>query len=107
MWSVKISNKVISGYVDECIITIIRNTTFKIGITIIINELYISKAKIYRERCLDYINEILVSWDISEKDSDILLEAIKYGLEDASMRGREISRLAYLNLFQLFPKKTV
>eukprot|EP00605_Chrysophyceae_sp_TOSAG23-4_P000415 GSChrysophyteH1.ASY1.ANO1.471.1 assembled CDS len=103
---VKVSNKVMSGFVDECIISLIRNTTFKMAIPLIITELSCSKAKLYRERCLDYVNEILVSWDITERDADLLIEGIRLGLEDASMRGREIARLAYLNLFQLFPKKT-
>ena len=104
--AVKVSNKVMSGYVDECVITLIRNTTFKAAIPVLISELSQSKAKIYRERCMDYVNEILVSWDITEKDADALIEAIRIGLEDAAVRGREIARLAYLNMFQLYPKKT-
>lgn len=103
---VKVSNKVMSGFVDDCIISLIRNTTFKAAIPVLLTELAHSKAKVYRERCLDYINEILVSWDIGDKDADLLLEAIRIGLEDASVRGREIARLAYLNMFQLYPKKT-
>jgi len=103
---VKVSNKVMSGYVDDCIITLIRNATFKTAIPILISEYQNSKAKLYRERCLDYVNEILVSWDIGDRDADVLIEAIRQGLEDAAVRGREISRLAYLNMFQLYPKKT-
>ena len=103
---VKVSNKVMSGYVDDCIITLIRNATFKTAIPLLISEYQNSKAKLYRERCLDYVNEILVSWDIGDRDADVLIEAIRLGLEDAAVRGREISRLAYLNMFQLYPKKT-
>ena len=86
--------------------TMIRNTTFKTSIPIIIEQIQNSKSKQYRERCIDYINEIIVSWDITDKDAEMLSEAIKTGLEDASVRCREISRLAYLNMFQMFPQKT-
>lgn len=148
---VKVPNKVMSGYVDECIMNMIKNTTFKTGIHILVNEIKESKAKIVRERALvrvhrfrisssetlrsptarpfssfsipfltqlfpcahpltdrpqEYINEILVHWDLQDKDIDPIAEAIKIGLEDASVRGREIARLAYLNLFQSFPRKT-
>lgn len=103
---VKQTNKVMSGYVDECIVTMIRNTTFKTSIPIIIEQIQSSKSKQYRERCIDYTNEIIVSWDITERDAEMLSEAIKTGLEDASVRCREISRLAYLNMFQMFPQKT-
>ena len=71
---VKVSNKVMSGYVDECIINLMRHTTFKGAIPLLITEISTSKAKIYRERCLDYINEILVCWDIQEKDAELLSE---------------------------------
>jgi hypothetical protein len=103
---VKQTNKVMGSYVDECIVTMIRYTTFKTSIPFIIEQIQSSKSKQYRERCVDYINEIIVSWDITDKDAEMLCEAIKVGLEDASVRCREISRLAYLNMFQMFPHKT-
>lgn len=103
---VKQTNKVMGGYVDECIVTMIRNSTFKTCIPIIIEQMQHSKSKLYRERCIDYINEIIVSWDITDKDAEMLNEAIRYGVEDASVRCREISRLAYLNMFQMYPQKT-
>ena len=45
-------------------------------------------------------------WDLQDRDIDAVAEAITVGLEDASVRGREIARLAYLNLFTSFPRKT-
>ncbi len=102
---IKVPNKVMSGFVDNCIIHIIKHTTFKSGLPILINELKENKAKFVRERCLDYINDILLTWDVSEKEADSLVDSIKNGLEDASVKAREISRLVYLNLFQVFPKK--
>ena len=45
-------------------------------------------------------------WELQEKDADAVAEAVTLGLEDASVRGREIARLAYLNLHQSFPRKT-
>lgn len=102
---IKVPNKVMSGFVDNCIIHIIKHTTFKSGLPVLISELKENKAKFVRERCLDYINDILLTWDVSEKEADSLLDSIKNGLEDASVKAREISRLVYLNLFQVFPKK--
>lgn len=48
---------------------------------------------------------MLLCWDIQEKEADLFQEAIKSGLVDASVRGRELSRLSYLNFRELFPKR--
>jgi hypothetical protein len=45
---VKVPNKVMSGFVDDCI----KNTTFKTCIHVLVAEIRDSKAKIVRERCL-------------------------------------------------------
>ena len=45
-------------------------------------------------------------WDLQDREIDAVAEAIAVGLEDASVRGREIARLSYLNLFTSFPRKT-
>ena len=59
-----------------------------------------------RENCLEYLNEIILHWDLHEgKDNSILElleESLKLGLEEASVRGREVSRLAYLNFRMRF-----
>lgn len=101
----KIPNRVMSGYIDNCIMSIIKTSTFKTCLPTLLHEIKDNKAKFVRERCLEYINEIILSWDINDKEADGLADAIKIGLEDASVRAREVSRLAYLNIFQLFPKK--
>jgi trimeric autotransporter adhesin len=44
-------------------------------------------------------------WDLTEKDLDCFVEAIKLGLEDASVRAREVARGAYMNMFNLYPEK--
>lgn len=49
---VKVPNKVMHGYVDECIINLIKNATFRTAIPTILAEIKESKAKIVRERCL-------------------------------------------------------
>lgn len=49
---VKVPNKVMSGYVDECILEMIKHSTFKSAIPSIVNEIINSKAKNLRERCL-------------------------------------------------------
>lgn len=41
-----------SGYVDECILSMIRHVTFKNGLTVMLSEMRDSKSKVARERCL-------------------------------------------------------
>ena len=49
--ALKAPNKVMSSYIDECIISIIRQTPFKSGLVSILNEVRESKSKHVRERC--------------------------------------------------------
>lgn len=49
---IKVPNKVMSGYVDECIQSMIRYCTFKTGIPVITMEIKESKAKMVREKCM-------------------------------------------------------
>ena len=49
---VKIPHKVTSGYIDECIVHLIKHVTFKVAIVLIVHEIKESKAKLLRERCL-------------------------------------------------------
>ena len=48
---------------------------------------------------------MLLCWDINDKEAELFQEAIRIGLSDASVRGRELARLSYLNFRELFPKK--
>ena len=50
--ALKAPNKVMSGYIDECIISLIRQTPFKSALTSIVNEIRDSKSKHMRERCM-------------------------------------------------------
>jgi hypothetical protein len=50
--AVKVPNNVMSGYVDDCIMCLIRNTIFKSAIPSIIGEFRESKSKSVREKCL-------------------------------------------------------
>eukprot|EP00598_Pedospumella_elongata_P002820 CAMPEP_0184974204 /NCGR_PEP_ID=MMETSP1098-20130426/5745_1 /TAXON_ID=89044 /ORGANISM="Spumella elongata, Strain CCAP 955/1" /LENGTH=858 /DNA_ID=CAMNT_0027496747 /DNA_START=70 /DNA_END=2646 /DNA_ORIENTATION=+ len=102
---VKIPHKVTSGYIDECIVHLIKRVTFKSAIILFMHEIKDSKSKILRERCLEYVNLILMHWDMTEKELDFFVEAIKIGLEDAGVRAREIARAAYMNMFNLYPEK--
>ncbi len=162
--SLKVQNKVMSGYVDDCICSMIKNVTFKHCLPLIVNEIKECKAKLVRERCIvslpffqkclplplfvsyypllneyfqkilklhtnlcyynhtrhflfsflstpvlenlqEYLNGILDFWDINDKDAEMIQDAIRAGLEDASVRGREVARFAYLNLRIKFPKR--
>lgn len=49
--ALKMPNKVMSGYVDECISNIIKNVQFKSAMVLFVNEAKESKAKPMRERC--------------------------------------------------------
>jgi hypothetical protein len=48
----KIPHKVTSGYIDECIIHLIKHVTFKGAIVLIMHEIKESKSKAMREHCL-------------------------------------------------------
>lgn len=103
---IKVKNIVMSAFVDSCILKVLRNcSTYRSCIPILANELNTSKNKFVRERVLQYLNDILVYWDVSDKEADLIADSIRIGLEDASINAREISRFAYLHLFQLFPRK--
>ena len=103
---IKVPNRVMSGFVDNAIIAMIKHTTFKTCLPSLIAEIKTSKAKLVREHCLEYLNEILIHWDVNEKDAEMIAEAIRVGLEDPAVRAREVARMAYLNMHLLFPKKT-
>lgn len=103
--ALRVSNKVISIYIDECIHSLIKQSTFKSCLPLLGNDIKENKSKAVREHCIEYVNEILLHWDITEKDADQICEIVRIGLQDASMRVREVARLAYLNLFGSFPKK--
>lgn len=49
---VKIPHKVTSGYIDECIVHLIKRVTFKSAIVLVMHEIKESKSKVLRERCL-------------------------------------------------------
>jgi hypothetical protein len=66
---VKVPNKVMSGFVDECIMNMIKNTTFKTGIHILVSEIRDSKAKVVRERCLVSMNSRPLSLPLSVSSS--------------------------------------
>ena len=50
--ALKAPHKLMSGYVDECILSLIRNTTFKSGLQLIVSEIKESKSKHMRERSM-------------------------------------------------------
>lgn len=49
---IKVPNRVMSGFVDNAILTMIKNTTFKSCIPSLVSEIQYSKAKLVREKCL-------------------------------------------------------
>ena len=49
---VKMSNKLTSWYIDDCIVYLIKHVTFKGAIVLIVHEIKESKAKLLCERCL-------------------------------------------------------
>lgn len=53
----------------------------------------------------EYIIEILVHWDLNERELDMVTEAIKAGLEDGSNDTREKAKVAYINIYHLFPDR--
>jgi hypothetical protein len=57
----KVPNKVMSGFVDDCIIVLIRNTTFKSAIPLIVAEIRDSRSKSVRERCFVWSSDFFFS----------------------------------------------
>jgi hypothetical protein len=48
----KVPNKVMSGYVDECILSLIKTTVFKSALQPLSQEVKENKSKMVREKCL-------------------------------------------------------
>ena len=101
--ALKVRNRVMSGYIDDCICSLLRNSTLKLAIPLLINEFKECKAKHVREKCLGHINTILELWDLNDKEVDLLQNLICVGLVDASVKSREIARCCYLNFRSRFP----
>jgi hypothetical protein len=49
---IKVPNKVMSSYVDECIFQMIKFTPFKSALPLLTQEARENKAKVVREKCL-------------------------------------------------------
>jgi hypothetical protein len=58
---VKVPNKVMSGYVDDCIQNMIQYCTFKSCIPVILMEFKDNKAKTFREKCLVSVECAVIS----------------------------------------------
>jgi hypothetical protein len=95
-----------SSFVNDCITTLIKNSTFRGSIQLLLMEIRHNKARFVREKCMEYVSLILGSWELSDKYVDILADAVKIGLQDGGVRTREVSKIAYLNLFHNWPKKS-
>lgn len=102
---VKVPNKVMSGFVHDSILSMIQSVTFKSALAVLCTEAKDNKAKLVRERCLEYLNEALIHWEMNDKELDMIGEAIVNGLEDAAVNGRELARTAFVNLHRIRPKK--
>ena len=48
--ALKVQNRVMSGYIDDCICSLLRNSTLKLAIPLLINEFKDCKAKHVREK---------------------------------------------------------
>ena len=101
----KVTNKLMASFVHDCIIILIKNVTYKGSITLLLNEIRTNKAKFVREKCMEYISLILGGWELSDKSVDLCVEAVKIGLQDASVVAREAAKVAYLNLLENWPTK--
>ena len=97
---IKNTNKLMASFVNDCIVIIIKNVTYKGSITLLLNEIRTNKAKFVREKCMEYISLILGGWELNDKSVDLCVEAVKIGLQDASVVAREAAKVAYLNLLE-------
>lgn len=51
------------------------------------------------------MNEIVLHWDLTEKEIDQVCTAVLVGIQDSTQKSREIARIAYLNIYQRHQKK--
>jgi len=100
-------NKVIQGFMDECISSIIRHSKFKQHINEFIDQVKNSRSKSLRENCMVYIHQILVDWppEYLQTVSEVLKDTIKIGLGDASVNARETARSAFVVFHQHWPSQ--
>jgi len=98
-------NKVIQGFIDECITTIIQHSKFRHQLHEITDPIKNSKSKLLREACIEYIHQILIHWppQYLEKDINLLKEILKVSLGDASLNARESARNAFILFHQTWP----
>lgn len=51
------------------------------------------------------MNECFINWELTDRDCDLFVDPVKIGLEDASVKAREIARTLYLHIYSQYPKK--
>jgi len=100
-------NKVIKGYVDECIVVLIDHLKFRSEISMICNVAMTHKSKEGRDGCARYIFQIIRVWSSPYIDSeaDTLQKMISKCLEDSSAESRETTRESFAEFVKLFPDR--
>lgn len=99
-------NKVISGYVAECVHSVLQHTHVTRGIPAI-TDLVAHRSSSVRESCYEYLRVVLSHWPeaaMSRYAAEIL-GAIQTGLSDASATGRKTSRECFVLYRRLWPDK--
>ena len=51
------------------------------------------------------MSEILIHWELSDRDAELFIDGLSCGLEDASVKSRETARKAYITFSHKFPAK--
>jgi hypothetical protein len=103
-------NKVNSGYIHECIKSVIRNTPLKAILAHMADIGKMSKNALVRESAAEYLHCILLSWSeeyLRKSGSVSILQlAIQVTLKDASQKSREWARSSFWEFEQIWPAES-
>ncbi len=47
----------------------------------------------------------MLNWELGEKEADLICDALRVGLEDASPRAREVARSVFINVYKVHQRK--
>eukprot|EP00622_Pseudochattonella_farcimen_P006292 FR742078.1.p1 GENE.FR742078.1~~FR742078.1.p1 ORF type:complete len:373 (+),score=29.71 FR742078.1:39-1121(+) len=100
-------NKVIKGYVDDCIMTLIQKLKFRSEVSMICNVALSHKNKEGRDACSRYVLEMTKCWGTPylDPESDTIHKMISKCLEDSSPATRETTRTIFFAFVELYPSQ--
>eukprot|EP00753_Platysulcus_tardus_P017957 PLAT6649.1.p1 GENE.PLAT6649.1~~PLAT6649.1.p1 ORF type:complete len:609 (-),score=252.90 PLAT6649.1:75-1778(-) len=101
------ANKVISGYADDCVRSLLQNTHVRRAIPRIVKLIRSSKSKGVRNNCAEYLLLVLRHWerDYLARVLTSLTKGIRFAIEDASAPTRATGRQCWIAFSELWPER--